>query len=255
MSDLVLERVSISRAGRPVLKEVSAAFKAGRLTAVIGPNGSGKSTLLSVAAGLLPIDAGSVSLGTVALARIGSKSLARRRAYLPQNPRIEWPINVERLVALGLTPVLPLFGGLPDALKEKIDRALIACDIENLRARLATTLSGGELARAMLARAIVGDPELLIVDEPTAGLDPRHAIDAALRLRAFADAGGTVIVAIHDLALAIRVADDVVAIRDGAVHAAGKAETVFVESVLAKLFDVGVRVVHDSEGASIRFLQ
>jgi iron complex transport system ATP-binding protein len=254
MNSLVLNEVSVTRAGRPVLKKVSVQFKSGRLTAVIGPNGSGKSTLLSVAAGLLPAAAGTVSLGSSTLAQIGRKSLATRRAYLPQNPHIDWPISVERLVALGLTPVLPIFGGLPPLLTDKIDRALAACDILDLRERIATSLSGGEFARAMLARATVGDPELLIVDEPTAGLDPRHAIDAALRLRAFADSGGMVVMAIHDLALAIRFADDVVAIRDGMVHAAGNADAVFVDEVLAELFDVDVQIRRDAQGATVRFL-
>jgi iron complex transport system ATP-binding protein len=106
----------------------------------------------------------------------------------------------------------------------------------------------------MLARAIVGDPELLIVDEPTAGLDPRHAIDAARRLRARADAGCTVIVAIHDLDFALRFADDVVALNAGKLVAAGPVDAVMTEAQLAALYDVDVRITRDSEGPAIRFL-
>src|SRR5207237_10595857 len=110
--------------------------------------------------------------------------------------------------------------GLPVAMLPRIEAALAAHDLLNLRDRPATALSGGELARAMLARATVGDPELLIVDEPTAGLDPRHAIAAATTLRTLAPAGCTVVMAIHDLDLALRVADDVVALTPGRLHAA-----------------------------------
>jgi iron complex transport system ATP-binding protein len=254
VSDLVLSDVVFVRGGRRVLNGVSVRFTAGRLTAVIGPNGAGKSTLLSVAAGLLPCDEGGVRLGDAPLSSIGRRQLARRRAYLPQNPRAEWPISVERLVALGLTPSLPAFGGLPAGFQVKVDEALITNDLVALRDRPVTALSGGELTRAMLARATIGNPEILIVDEPTSGLDPRHAIDAARHLRRDADAGRTVVMAIHDLDLALRVADDVVAIRDGRILASGGAETIFTNSLLGQLYDVRVRVMRDADGATIRFL-
>lgn len=254
MSALVLEGVSARRGERTVLDRLDVTFAAGRLTAVIGPNGAGKSTLLDIAAGLLKPETGTLKLGDADLATMSRQALAQRRAYLPQRASVEWPIAVERVVALGLIPQLPAFGGLPPALQPAIDRALDECDLTELRDRPATSLSGGELARVMFARAIVGDPELLIVDEPTAGLDPRHAIDAVRRLRARADAGRTVIVAIHDLDLALRFADDVVAIRDGRLIAAGTVADVMTETTLARLYDVSVRLIWDAEGATIRFL-
>jgi iron complex transport system ATP-binding protein len=106
----------------------------------------------------------------------------------------------------------------------------------------------------MLARAIVGRPELLIVDEPTAGLDPRHALDAGRRLRALADAGCTVIVALHDLDLALLIADEALAVKDGRVVAHGPAADVFTDAVLGALYDVPARVVRDADGASVRFI-
>ena len=254
MSTLTLSGVTVLRGSRRALDRVDATFTAGRLTAVIGPNGAGKSTLLSVVAGLLAADQGAVSLGGASLAAIGRQGLARRRAYLPQSPQVEWPISVERVVALGLIPSLPAFGGLPESLRPRIEQSLSAHDLLALRDRPATMLSGGELARVMLARATVGDPEVLIVDEPTAGLDPRHAIDAVKRLRASADAGRTVIMAIHDLDLALRVADDVIAIKDGSVMASGGADAIFTDATLEALYDVAVRVVRDADGANIRFL-
>ena len=253
MIDLTLDSIRLSRGGRAVLNGVSARFRAGRLTALIGPNGAGKSSLLAVAAGLFRPDAGEVWLGREPLARIGRKALARRRAYLPQSPRADWPISVERVVALGLTAHLPAFGDLPAYLHDSIEQALADHELLALRDPAATSLSLGQLAREMEARATVADPELLIVDEPTAGLDPRHAIDAARRLRARADAGRTVVMAIHDLDLALRVADDVVALRDGAVLAAGAAGDVLAPDVLERLFDLPARLIRDGDGASIRF--
>ena len=244
MSALVLDAVTVRRGGRAVLDGVSVAFAPGRLTAVIGPNGAGKSTLLQVAAGLLAPASGEVRLGGALLRTLPRRELARRRAYLPQSARPDWPISVERVVALGLTPALPAFGGLPPELADAVERALAEHDLLPLRSRPATELSGGELARAMLARATVGDPELLLVDEPTAGLDPRHVLEAAARLRARADAGRTVIMAVHDLALARRWADDVVALKDGRLLASGRAAGVLTAERLTALYDARARVLH-----------
>lgn len=254
MTALTLEAIMLRRGGRLVLDGVDVAFAAGRLTTVIGPNGAGKSSLLEVAAGLLKPERGDVRLGDTALSALRRQELAQRRAYLPQRVAVDWPISVERVVALGLLPQLPAFGGLPAALLPAIDRALAECDLLALRDRPATDLSGGELARVLLARAIVGDPELLIVDEPTADLDPRHAIDAMRRLRARADAGRTVVMAIHDIDLAFRFADDVVAVREGRILAAGPAPEVMRDRTLSALYDVQVRIVRDEYGPTIRFL-
>jgi iron complex transport system ATP-binding protein len=254
MSDLCLAGVTVLRGTRRVLDRIDARLPAGRLTVVIGPNGAGKSTLLQVAAGLLAINEGVVLLGDAPLASIGRKELARRRAYLPQAPTVDWPISVERVIALGLTPSLPTFGNLPSQLQPSIEKALANYDLLALRERPATKISGGELARVLLARATVGDPEILIVDEPTAGLDPKHAMAAIRSLRRDADRGRTVVMAIHDLNLALHVADEIVAIREGRIVAAGVPETVFTEELLEQLYDVRFRITRDADGDDIRFL-
>ncbi len=246
MRSLDLDRIVVRREGRTVLQDVTLSFAQGALTAVIGPNGAGKSTLLAVAAGLLKPAQGGVTLDGSPLHDLHRRDLARRRAYLPQLPKVDWPLSVERVVALGLTPSLPAFGGLPPALE--------AHDLLALRERPVTELSGGELSRTMLARAVVGDPEVLLVDEPTAGLDPRHAIDAARRLRARADGGCAVVMAIHDLDLALRFADRVVAVKDGAVLAAGAAEEIFTERLISRLYDVQAHLTRDEMGGAIRFI-
>ena len=254
MSALTLDAIALDRGERRVLDAITLTFAPGRLTAVIGPNGAGKSSMLDVAAGLLRPAAGAVRFGGKGLEAIERRVLARRRAYLPQRASVEWPISVERVVALGLTPSLPAFGDLPPAMLPAIDEALAACDMLAMRDRPATSLSGGELARAMLARAIVADPELLIVDEPTAGLDPRHALDAICRLRARADAGRTVIVAIHDIDLALNYADDLVALKAGRLLAAGPVAATATEDLLAATYDVPVRLMRDAAGINVRFL-
>jgi iron complex transport system ATP-binding protein len=253
MTSLVLEGVGHLRSGRKVLDAIDVRFAPGRLTAVIGPNGAGTSTLLEVAAGLLRPTIGVVILDGDPLATLRSRDLAAIRAYLPQSPRAEWPVSVERLVALGLSQHLPAFGRLPATWQPAIDAALARFDLTALRDRQATRLSGGELARAMLARAVVAEPRLLIVDEPSAGLDPRHAHEAGRQLRALADEGCTVIVALHDLDLAARIADEAVALKDGRLLAAGAAQDVLTGPLLGALYDMRVSVERGGLGATIRF--
>ncbi len=251
---LAATNVTVRRNERVLLDGLSFEAQAGNLIAVVGANGAGKSTLLSVVAGIGRPSCGQVTLNGTPLQMLGGVGLARRRAYLPQNPRCEWPIPVERLVALGLTPVLPAFGDLPDSLQPRIDAALSACDLLSLRSQAATTLSGGELARAMLARALVGEPEVLIVDEPTAGLDPRHTLEAMSRLRAVADNGKLVIAAIHDLTLAARYATRVLALQAGRMAAYGTVADVLTAGLVRTLFEVEASVVTTPRGAFVDYV-
>lgn len=251
---IAADAIAVTRGGKRILDSVSVAFDTPGLVAVIGPNGAGKSTALLALAGLIKIDAGGVTFDGVASAAMDRKALARRRAYLPQNARCEWAITVENAVAIGLMPNAPAFGDLSPADMARVSETLAACDLADRRDQAVTTLSGGELARAMLARALVGDPEVLIADEPIAGLDPRHALDAMKRLRALADKGRLVIVALHDLALAARFADRVIALKDGAIVADGATEEVVTAELLRDLFDVHARVERDADGVAIRFI-
>ena len=243
MSRLSAHGLGVRRAGRAILEGVSFGLEDGMFVALVGANGAGKSTLLSVLAGLLKPDAGEVRIDGAPLAAIARRELARRRAYLPQNPRAEWPISVERVVALGLTPHLPAFGGLPGGLEPRLTQAIAACDLTDHRVQPATTLSGGELARAMLARALIGDPQVLIADEPTAGLDPRHALDTMGRLQGLAARGKLVIAAVHDLTLAARHASHLMALKDGRLAAFGPTAEILSPELLRRVFEVEARIV------------
>jgi iron complex transport system ATP-binding protein len=187
-------------------------------------------------AGLAPADAGAVLLDGAPLPR--PQAWARRRADQPQSPPLEWPLPVHRLVALGLTPHLPALGPLPSAYDPAIGAALDATQLRDRAGQAATTLSGGEFARAMLARALVGSPQILIVDEPVAGLDPRHAMASMALLSERAAAGTLVIAALHDLALAARHAGRILALKEGRLTHDGAMTAEMVETV----FDVGARM-------------
>jgi iron complex transport system ATP-binding protein len=247
MTGLTAIALGVVRGNRHILRDLTVECRGGEFVAVIGPNGSGKSTLLAALAGLLQTDAGSIALDAQPLATIPARELAHRRAYLPQNARCEWPLPVERMVALGLVPIASSLRIKVPEEKARIDAVLAACDLVAQRHQPVTTLSGGELARAMLARALIADPQLLIVDEPLAGLDPRHAWDAAGRLRQLAvSQGKLVIAALHDINIALRCATRVWALKGGRLLADGPPATTISESLLRDLFDIQASV---SEGA------
>jgi len=251
MSFLLAEHISVTRGGRVILDDITLEAGSGEFVAVIGPNGAGKSTLLSVLAGLTASGRGEVSLDGKKFSHIPRKALAARRAYLPQNPVCEWPLSVERVVALGLTPQLPAFGGLPSQYGSAIDKALEACDLVSRRDQPVTTLSGGEFSRAMLARALVGEPDILIVDEPVTGLDPRHAMDCARRLSDYAAGGKLVIAALHDLTLAVRHAGRIVVLRDGRILGDGA----LTAALIGKAFDVEADIRGEGVHASVTILR
>lgn len=238
MTGIVATGLVVNRGGRAIVQNATLRAQRGELVAVIGANGAGKSTLLASLAGLLAPDGGTVQIDGRAISAFTRVELARHRAYLPQNPRCEWPISVERLIALGLTPTLPVFGDLPPAFAARITEMLAQWDLLPQREQAATTLSGGELARAMLARALVGDPDILIADEPISGLDPRHALDTLKRLRDLARAGKLVIIAIHDLTLAARYATRLVVMDRGRIVSDGPPGEILTPALLRNVFEV-----------------
>lgn len=244
MTALVGREVTVQRGGRPIVDGVSATLETGMFVALIGANGAGKSTLLRCLAGLQKPDRGEVVLDGRPVLSLDGRDLAKRRAYLPQSLRAEWPISVERLVALGLTPQLPAFGGLPGGFEPRLTQAIEACDLTAHRFQAATTLSGGELARAMLARALIGDPQVLLADEPTSGLDPRHRLDTVGRLRRLAVEEGRLVVAtIHDLTLAARHATHLMALRHGRLVAFGPTAQTLTGALLREVFEVEAAVM------------
>jgi iron complex transport system ATP-binding protein len=250
---LSASQLTVRRGGRPILHDIDFRAESGEFVAVIGANGAGKSTLLATIAGLIAPDTGTIRLDGIDVASLTRVQIARRRAYLPQNPRSEWPLAVERLVALGLIPTLPAFGGLPWDMQVRVDTMLEEWDLLAHRTQPATTLSGGELARAMLARALVANPDILIADEPISGLDPRHALYSARRLSDLARGGKLVIASIHDLTLAARYATRIVALDRGSAVADGRPENILTPDLLRSVFEVEACVSGAGENLSVDY--
>ncbi len=242
MSVLAAADVSVTLGGREVLREVSMAARGGEMVGLLGPNGAGKSTLVRVMAGLLAPEAGRVTLDGDVLAERPRRALARTLAYLPQGAQVHWPVAVERLVALGRLPHLSAWQRARGADRAAVDDALRATDIEDLRHRPATELSGGEAARVLLARVLAAEPAVLLADEPVAALDPRHQLALMELLHARAAGGTAVLVVLHDLGLAARFCDRLVLMHEGRVLRDGTPEHVLSPEALAEAYGVEARI-------------
>jgi iron complex transport system ATP-binding protein len=254
MTTLRATAVTVAIEGRSLLENVTLAVRPGDMLAVLGPNGAGKSTLLKVLAGLLAPTAGVALLDEKPVLSWPARALAAARAYLPQNGALDWPLTVERVVALGRLPLAGVWGEATAETTRAVDRALAEIDALDLKGRIATTLSGGELARVLLARAIVAEPRVLIADEPLAGLDPRHQLDALARLKAMADGGRAVVLALHDLDLAARFATRIALLSRGKLIADGPPSETLTQERIQEAFDVRAEVGADGNGRWVRLV-
>lgn len=245
---LVADRLALARGQRAVLEGVSARFEPGTVTVILGPNGAGKSTLVEALAGLLPPASGAIALDGVPLAAMAPRERARAIGYLPQGGAVHWNLRVDELVALGRLPHRGAFAGLSSADQAAIAAAMAAADLQGLAARTVDKLSGGERARALLARVLAGRPRVLLADEPLANLDPRHALEALRLFRRAADDGAAVVLVLHDLQAAARAADRVLLLAGGQCLAAGVPDAVLTPELLGRAYGVGFRMVADPEG-------
>jgi iron complex transport system ATP-binding protein len=241
---LDLDGVCVVLGGREIVHRVTLSLDAARLVALLEPNGAGKTTLLKAMAGLLPAR-GSVRLGGQSLADLSRHQRAQRIGYLPQGHQVHWPLSARDVVALGRYP-----HGLADPARmsavhtEAVDAAMTRTDTMRFADQPVMTLSGGERARVMLARVLAGQADVLLADEPTASLDPRHQITVMQDLKAESRRGALVIAVTHDIALASRLADEIVLMHEGRIVAQGSPAEVLTNERMASVY--GVRALRQT---------
>lgn len=247
MSVLAADRLGVTRGLSRVLADVSVSLRPGRVTALLGPNGAGKSTLLACLAGLRTPATGAATLDDQKVDRLDRHERARRIGLLPQAHDVHWNVDVETLVGLGRLPWRGRWSD-PETDRRAIANALAATDTTSFAHTGIEHLSGGERARALLARVLAGEPEWLLADEPLAALDPAHQLDVVEVLRRIAAGGAGVVIVLHDLNMAARIADDAVLLRQGAVVAAGPAAGVLTASLVERTYGVSVEVGSAASG-------
>ena len=247
MADLHAEALTLSIGGRCLIDDVSVTFVPGELTAIIGENGAGKSTLLRLLSGYRRPDSGTVLLDGRDVAALPPVERARLLGWLPQTLPPALPVTVRDAVALGRFA----HGGAPHQLgatdAEAVERALVHCGLKDLADQSTKLLSGGELARVHLARAVAATTSVMLVDEPLAALDPRHRLETMHMLTGLAERQGrTLVVVLHDIGLAARFAHRIILMRDGRILADGTPQVVVTPEAIAAGFGVEARI--DSSG-------
>lgn len=248
---ILAKDVSVRFAKRTVVDHVSLAVEPGEWLAVIGPNGAGKSTLLRALAGVVPCT-GRVELDGIPVDRLGARERARRLAMVAQTPVVPEGVSVTDYVALGRTPYNGLFGGARPGDARRVADVLSELDASHLADRAVETLSGGERQRVLIARALVQDTPVLLLDEPTSSLDVGHqqdVLELVDRLRR--DRRLAVVMTIHDLTLASRYPDRLLLLVDGREAAAGVPHDVLTEAHLSRYYGAQVRVLCLEDGIAI----
>lgn len=234
---LVCQQLSVGYPRRPrVLQDINLEFKAGQVTCILGENGSGKSTLLKTLAGLMPARSGQVHWRNTDTAKLSRTQRAREWGYLAQQGRPEWSMPVHEIVRLGSY-------ARPDWSKQEADEARVwamqQTHCEELANRPVLELSAGEQQRVLIARLLASRPQVILADEPTAGLDPRHQLEVMNLLQKQAEQGALVISVMHDLALAASYSDQAVMLHQGAVFATGESRSIIQPQNLRPVFGIG----------------
>ena len=234
--------VSCAIGGVEIIRNCTFSLQPGELIALVGPNGSGKTTLLRAIAGMQS-SSGEIYSEGKNCRTLSAKLRARLISYLPQNGQIFWPMRVDEIVSLGLLSGIDFNRSLPprdrnfnqdDAVRFAMER----CSVDHLAYRNAMSLSGGERARVLLARALVVSSRILLADEPIASLDPKYQLSMMQVLRAYADTGTAVLAVLHNISFALRFANRVILLNDGKIAGDGPGDQLLSMGLFDDVFGV-----------------
>nr|WP_295886900.1 heme ABC transporter ATP-binding protein [uncultured Devosia sp.] len=247
---LSVRNVRVQLGGRTILDAVDLVAEPGTVTGLIGPNGAGKSTLLRAILGLTPIESGSVTYDGADLLAMPRRSRAQLAAFVEQSVGTDARLTARDVIMLGRIPFQTVWQVSPSPEDAGVtDAALASVDMTSFAERLYHTLSGGEQQRIQIARALAQQPRLLLLDEPTSHLDVHAQLATLSLLQQRAKAGGTVLLALHDLNLAAGFCDRLILLHDGRPVAAGPPDNVLTPTLLRSVYGVEVTVLrHPASG-------
>lgn len=249
----MLLKVDLQKAGytsQTILRDIRFNLPAGRILALIGPNGSGKTTLIRAISGVLPVIEGNLHVNGTDLSSASQLERARLLAVVPQSTAVPPAFNVEEVVMMGRTPYINWLGSTTQKDVEIVEKMMALTDITRFRGRLCGQLSAGERQRIILARALAQDTPVLLMDEPTSHLDLRYQIEfLELAVSLAYDQDKTVLIALHDLNLAARFGDEVLAMKDGTTAALGKTDDILKADIIESIYGLPVKVFKSPDGS------
>ncbi|MDR0593102.1 MAG: ABC transporter ATP-binding protein [Bifidobacteriaceae bacterium] len=242
---LVGRALTIGYGPKDVIAHLDVAIPRGELTVIVGPNACGKSTLLRALARMLPCRSGQVELDGRPISAYTPKEVAHRLGMLPQSPLAPDGIVVEDLVARGRYPHQGALRQWSAADQRAVDRALDRAGVADLAERLVGELSGGQRQRVWIALALAQETPILLLDEPTTYLDIAHQVEVLNLARALQREGYTVVVVMHELALAFRYANHLIVMRAGEIVAQGQVGQVVTAELIEHVYGLACRIVTD----------
>ncbi|WP_137663617.1 iron ABC transporter ATP-binding protein [Enterococcus hulanensis] len=238
---IVLNEVSKNYGTKKVISEVNLPITEEKLTAFIGPNGAGKSTLLSMISRLISIDAGQIYLDHNEVKAWRSNELSKKLSILKQSNGVNLRITVRELVGFGRFPYSK--GRMTAEDQDMIDYALEKLGLVEMADEMIDTLSGGQLQRAYIAMILAQDTEYILLDEPLNNLDMNHAVQLMKTLRRLVEEEHkTILLVIHDINFAATYADEIVAMKNGAIFAHGTMEEMIQPHILNALYDMEIKI-------------
>lgn len=251
-----LKNASFEVPGRTLLQPLSLTFPPGKVTGLIGHNGSGKSTLLKMLGRHHAASSGEVLLNQQPVGRWNSKAFARQVAYLPQQLPAAEGMTVRELVAIGRYPWHGALGRFGQEDRDRVEDAIAQVGLNAFAGRLVDSLSGGERQRAWLAMMVAQNSRCLLLDEPTSALDIAHQVEVLALIKALSQQRSlTVIAVLHDINMAARYCDHLVALRQGAMIAEGDAEAIMQAEVLGAIYGIPMGILpHPQGGAPVSFV-
>jgi iron complex transport system ATP-binding protein len=244
MEVISLSGVHFAYNGTPVIRDVNHHFGRGSFTAVMGPNGSGKTTLIKLLNGMLVPAEGRVTINGRSTSDYHARALAQEMAYVPQMQQNVFPATVFDTVLLGRNPYIRWSPGRDD--RRIAAQILVRLGLDDIALKDINKLSGGQRQRVFIARALAQQPSIILLDEPTASLDLLHQHDVMQLLGELAESGITVVMAIHDLNLAIKYCTGFMILNNGDLVAAGGRD-IFTEKMLEEVYRVKVSMI-DEDG-------
>lgn len=245
------QHLSLSKAGRKLVNDVSVAINKGQIIGLIGPNGAGKTSLLKLLANVQKADSGSYEFAGKPINQYKEKELAKQVAYLAQQATAHWPLTVRKVIELGRLPYQRFGRDLSAQDQHIVLKAAKQTDVEHLLDRVITSLSGGEQTRVFLARLFAAEPNVIFADEPIAALDPYHQLHVMEILREHAQRGGTVVVVMHDINLASRFCDQLILMNHGKIVKFGKLNDLLQDNVLANTYGIDLRLFCEEDTFSV----
>ncbi len=239
-----IENVSFSYDQQPTLKNIDLTVEPGTLLALVGPNGSGKSTLLNLISGLLKPSQGHIYLDAVPLEQFKPQQLSQKLAALEQEHPVSFDFTVQEVIQWGRIPHRSRFSPWTDHDEHIARNVMQTTKTMSLAQRSIRDLSGGERQRAFIAMALAQEPQLLLLDEPTAHLDLKHQFEILELARQLTQQGMTLIMAIHDLHLAAQYADQMAILNEGELVQHGPPTSVLTEETIKAVWNISSKIVH-----------